>query len=74
MRNPKRRLGAQNYDDIKNHKFFESIDWKKLEQRNVLPPLILNMDDDDDESLPENNEEAQFLKEKEHKFTDKDYN
>jgi len=32
-RDPTKRLGANGAKEIKNHKFFESIDWKRLEQK-----------------------------------------
>ena len=39
---PKKRLGAYMPKDmktIKNHRFFRKIDWKKLERREVEPPI-----------------------------------
>jgi ribosomal protein S6 kinase beta len=35
-KDPKRRLGG-NSDDIKNHKFFKGINWRKLENREIKP-------------------------------------
>ena len=32
------RIG-RNVKDIKNHKFFESIDWVKLEKKEITPPF-----------------------------------
>ena len=39
---PKKRLGAcmpKDMKTIKNHRFFRKIDWKKLEMREVEPPI-----------------------------------
>ena len=39
---PKKRLGAcmpKDMKTIKNHRFFRKIDWKKLESREVEPPI-----------------------------------
>lgn len=43
-KDPKSRLGAQyGFLEIKQHKFFEHINWKKLEARKVRPPYIPNV-------------------------------
>jgi p90 ribosomal S6 kinase len=41
-RNPANRLGAgpDGFQNLKNHPFFESIDWDKLYKRQVAPPFI----------------------------------
>ena len=36
--NVRLRIG-KNVKDIKNHKFFESIDWVKLEKKEITPPF-----------------------------------
>ena len=36
--NVEERLG-KNVKDIKNHKFFEDIDWVKLEKKQITPPF-----------------------------------
>ena len=36
---PKERLGAQNFEDLKSHKFFKGIDWKFLGELKVESPL-----------------------------------
>lgn len=36
--NVRLRIG-KNVKDIKNHKFFESIDWVKLEKKEIIPPF-----------------------------------
>jgi len=40
-RNPTTRLGMPNspHGPIRDHQFFRSIDWKKLERRHVEPPF-----------------------------------
>lgn len=41
-KDPKKRLGAcmpKDMDTIKKHRFFRKIDWKKLELREVEPPI-----------------------------------
>ncbi|KAG8960477.1 hypothetical protein FRC03_006484 [Tulasnella sp. 419] len=39
-RNPKHRLGAQNdAEDLKQHPFFKTIDWKALALKQVTPPF-----------------------------------
>lgn len=41
-RDPKIRIGVNSKDEIKNHEFFKSIDWEKLYNRQIKPPLNLN--------------------------------
>ena len=36
--NAEERLG-KNVNEIKNHKFFEDIDWVKLEKKQITPPF-----------------------------------
>ena len=57
-KNPKQRITIP---EIKKHPFFAILDWNKLMRREITPPVILSMDDDDDR-LDEPNEEAMFLK------------
>ena len=58
----------QDKNEIKRHPFFKAIDWTKLYNREVPPPVMLKMDDEED------NEEIQYLKQLEKaKFRDKDY-
>ena len=40
-KDPKTRIGVQNKDDIKSHEFFSDIDWRKLYQRKIMPPIDL---------------------------------
>lgn len=39
-RKPSKRLGANGVDEIKNHKFFRDINWKRLYKRKVKAPYI----------------------------------
>lgn len=44
-RDPARRLGANGAAEIKSHRFFETIDWKRLLQKKIQPsfrPNVLN--------------------------------
>eukprot|EP01119_Soliformovum_irregulare_P010691 TRINITY_DN2635_c3_g1_i2.p1 TRINITY_DN2635_c3_g1~~TRINITY_DN2635_c3_g1_i2.p1 ORF type:complete len:840 (-),score=353.86 TRINITY_DN2635_c3_g1_i2:62-2581(-) len=34
-----KRLGSKGAEEVKNHKFFQGIDWKKLEKKEVDPPF-----------------------------------
>ncbi|EGZ12360.1 hypothetical protein PHYSODRAFT_361523 [Phytophthora sojae] len=38
-RNPAERLGSKGAHQLKNHLFFESIDWAKLAKKQVTPPF-----------------------------------
>ena len=41
MRNdPEERLGSQNYEDLKNHVYFEGLNWNKIITKNVDGPLL----------------------------------
>ena len=67
-KNPKQRLGVNDKNEIKRHPFFKSIDWNKLYNREITPPVALKMDEEGD------NEEIQYLKQLEKaKFRDVDY-
>jgi serine/threonine protein kinase len=41
-RDPKKRLGANGVDEIKNHRFFKAINWDKLFSKSVKPPFVPN--------------------------------
>jgi hypothetical protein len=36
---PTKRLGANGFDEIKNHPFFRNFDWAKLESLEMVSPL-----------------------------------
>lgn len=41
-KDPKNRIGVSNKkDDIKDHPFFEDVDWKKLYNKEISPPIDL---------------------------------
>ena len=47
-RNPKHRLGAQrDAEELKEHAFFKSIDWKALAAKQVTPPFIPVVESDE---------------------------
>lgn len=48
-RNPDQRLGGTvGGEEVKNHAFFQSLDWKALEERRVKPPFTPNLGGGDD--------------------------
>jgi hypothetical protein len=50
---------------LKRHPFFRGLDWNKLLNKEIAPPIHLKMDENDE------NEELQFLKQMEKvKFVD----
>lgn len=48
MKKPKERLGYNGVQEIKDHEFFETIDWAKLASKNVRPPFKPRVLGDDD--------------------------
>jgi len=54
---------------MKRHAFFKSLDWKKLYNKEIAPPLMLRMEDESE------SEEMVYLKQMEKvRFKDHDYN
>lgn len=45
---PEKRLGTNGIDEIKNHPFFKSLNWKNLELKKVNPPFTPNVKDEFD--------------------------
>jgi hypothetical protein len=41
QRDPKKRLGAQGVEEIKQHNFFEGVDWKAVMNKALRPPVTL---------------------------------
>jgi hypothetical protein len=48
------RLGYNSIEEIKNHKFFEGIDWQNL--KNAEPPIVWEQGTEQVEFLTENKE------------------
>ena len=47
-KNPDERLGALNdFEEMKAHVFFSSIDFDKLEKREIVPPFVPEVQSDD---------------------------
>jgi len=49
-RNPEERLGCRGVDEVKNHPFFKSINWKKLLKKEITPPFKPQVKDISDTS------------------------
>lgn len=47
-RDPKKRLGHSGMSEIKNHPFFSSIDWARLSNLGIKPPVRPVIDEDED--------------------------
>ncbi|XP_058796688.1 ribosomal protein S6 kinase 2 beta isoform X2 [Phymastichus coffea] len=47
-RNPVNRLGSRGIDEIKQHVFFETIDWDKLFRKEIKPPFKPAVSQEDD--------------------------
>ena len=64
-RDPNKRIGVLNKNDLKNHEWFKDIDWDKLEKKEVEPPLDLvqikkNLDNQLDTQLTINFEDKDY--------------
>ena len=46
-RDPEQRLGARDKNELRNHPFFAGIDWEKLERKELMPPKMEALADDD---------------------------
>ena len=50
LRNPEQRLGYNSISEVKQHKWFNDIDWTKLQQKKLKAPYIpLSIEDDYEE-------------------------
>lgn len=52
VKNPASRLGAKSFDDIKNHEFFDGINWDLLLKKQLKPPIVATQGND---ATPTNN-------------------
>lgn len=46
-RDPNQRPGAKNKNDLRSQPFFAGIDWEKLERKEILPPYLEPLDEED---------------------------
>jgi len=46
-RNPEKRPGVKNKNDLKKDPFFKGIDWEKLQRKEIPAPKLGPIDDDD---------------------------
>ena len=46
--NPKKRLGYKSADEVKNHPFFQGIDFDKVLRKEYKPPFVPKLNDDTD--------------------------
>ena len=73
---PKHRIGIHNKDEIKSHPFFRDVNWDKLANKQYEPPLNLvqiKSDKDNNKKSKKDGVEA-YIKSKQLKFKDVDYN
>lgn len=40
IKDPERRLGSKNKEEIKRHPFFKNLDWEKMANKELVPPLF----------------------------------
>ncbi len=45
-RDPKKRLGSKGWNQIKEHSFFNSLDWNKLARLEIKPPERPELEDE----------------------------
>ena len=43
---PKKRLGFNGSEEVKNHPLFKDVDWQKAENKELIPPFIPNLKDE----------------------------
>lgn len=39
-KDPNQRIGVLDKAELKNHEFFEGIDWEKIEKKEYEPPIL----------------------------------
>ena len=70
-KDPDKRFGVSDKEEIKDHPFFKGIDWEKLEKKEITPPINFIKQKNDDEKGA--NGKKSKLK-KNIRFNDIDYN
>ena len=68
-KDPNKRLGIHDKKEIKSHPFFKGIDWEKLKNKEINPPINFIKQKNDYEK---NDSQKNKLK-KNIRFTDEDY-
>jgi len=46
-RDPEQRIGVKDRNELRNHPFFAGIDWEKLERREITPPKLDSLQEDE---------------------------
>ncbi len=46
-RNPEKRPGVKNKNDLLKDPFFKGLDWNKILNKEIPPPKLASMEDDD---------------------------
>jgi len=46
-RDPNQRPGVKNKMDLRNHPFFAGVDWEALEGKEIEPPMLDALDEDE---------------------------
>lgn len=44
-KDPNSRLGVKNKNEIKEHPFFDGLDWEELVRKEISPPYLINVED-----------------------------
>ena len=70
-KDPDKRFGVNDKEEIKEHPFFKGIDWEKLEKKEITPPINFIKQKNDNEKG--GNDKKSKLK-KNIRFNDVDYN
>ena len=70
-KDPNKRFGVNNKDEIKKHPFFKGIEWEKLKNKEIKPPTNFMKQKSEHEKL--NDDDIENKKIKNIKFNDVDY-
>ena len=52
---PQERLGSKNFKDLKNHAYFEGLNWDKLLEKSIDGPLLKIMKHKETHTPQDNN-------------------